>query len=38
VCCSSACVDINTNADHCGGCDRPCPTGQVCESQLCGMP
>lgn len=31
-CCGGSCVNISTNASHCGGCGRGCGTGFSCES------
>lgn len=31
-CCNGACVDISSNAAHCGGCGSPCTGGHGCES------
>ena len=28
-------VNINTNAAHCGGCNRPCPVGNFCSGGIC---
>ena len=37
--CGSQCVDVNTNASHCGACMMPCPTktngDSVCVSRMC---
>jgi hypothetical protein len=33
--CGSICVDTTSDLDHCGGCDKPCPTGQVCAAGKC---
>ncbi len=32
--CSESCVDITSDADHCGGCDVVCPSG-ICVSGAC---
>jgi hypothetical protein len=32
--CSGACVDLNSDAFHCGGCDQACPSG-LCQSGTC---
>ncbi|MCB9618259.1 MAG: hypothetical protein H6724_02270 [Sandaracinus sp.] len=31
----TACIDTAVNADHCGGCDRQCPSGQLCQDSTC---
>jgi hypothetical protein len=33
--CGAACVDIQSNAQHCGGCNQPCPGGQSCGGGQC---
>jgi hypothetical protein len=33
--CGGSCVDILTNAQHCGGCDQPCPAGRDCANGQC---
>jgi hypothetical protein len=33
--CGGACVDTQTDANHCGGCDRRCPAGQSCRAGMC---
>ncbi len=38
VACGGACVDVQTNAAHCGQCDAACPTGGVCTNGTCGCP
>ncbi len=35
---SLLCVDINTDANHCGTCDTRCPTEQVCAAGRCACP
>lgn len=30
-CCSGACVDISSDASHCGGCDTSCDASKTCE-------
>ncbi|MFO0563075.1 MAG: hypothetical protein U0269_33950, partial [Polyangiales bacterium] len=39
--CSSGCVDTRTNANHCGMCERACPTSPqgfaTCESGFCAL-
>ena len=32
--CYGACVDLQTDVDHCGNCDTACPTG-VCNAGVC---
>lgn len=36
--CSGACVNLNTNTSHCGGCNRPCPQGASCINGQCQCP
>lgn len=36
--CGSTCVDESTNAEHCGGCDKPCGGGQGCAGGMCTCP
>lgn len=31
--CAGTCVDLDSDASHCGGCDQPCPTG--CQAGTC---
>lgn len=33
--CGDACVDPETDVDHCGGCNMPCAAGQVCSGGEC---
>ncbi|MBM4319632.1 MAG: hypothetical protein FJ125_06660, partial [Deltaproteobacteria bacterium] len=33
--CGGLCVDPATHPAHCGGCDRPCPAGDLCRGGLC---
>lgn len=39
--CGAMCVNIDTNPDHCGACNDPCPTvsnaRSVCVDQVCGF-
>jgi len=28
-------ININTNSQHCGGCNAPCATGEVCVNGVC---
>jgi hypothetical protein len=39
VCCGTprSCVDINTDAAHCGACGDACPAGQTCQGGVCGF-
>jgi len=34
-CKGGICVDTRTDSNHCGGCYKPCATGQVCVSGMC---
>ncbi len=38
--CGNLCVDTMQDDDHCGGCNKPCDTGdgERCESGLCSCP
>jgi len=36
--CGSNCVDTSTDANHCGGCNRRCPSGNVCVDGTCLAP
>jgi hypothetical protein len=36
--CSSACADLDTNAAHCGMCERACPAGGSCAAGTCTCP
>ncbi|MBL8680687.1 MAG: hypothetical protein JNK05_16025 [Myxococcales bacterium] len=36
--CGGECVDIFTNSAHCGACNVPCGSGQVCMGGVCMMP
>lgn len=36
--CGGACVDTQTDAAHCGGCDMPCGDGETCEGGTCVAP
>ena len=33
--CGPACVDINQDTKHCGGCFQPCPGGYLCSKRMC---
>jgi hypothetical protein len=33
--CAGECVDLETDPDHCGGCDAPCLDGQLCQAGGC---
>ena len=33
--CSSMCVDLESNAAHCGSCDHACPSGESCSEGVC---
>jgi len=33
--CDLSCVDTQTDAAHCGGCNRPCESGQQCAMGMC---
>lgn len=34
--CNGACRNTMTDAANCGGCGKPCATGQACQSGVCG--
>jgi len=34
--CSGSCVDIKTNASHCGACGQACTNGATCTNGACG--
>lgn len=34
-CGTAACVDVSSDADHCGGCNAPCPAGIACVDGAC---
>jgi len=36
--CGQACVDPETDPDHCGGCGNACASGAVCQSGACVCP
>lgn len=33
--CDGTCVDFTNDAEHCGGCDRPCDATQECVAGTC---
>jgi hypothetical protein len=33
--CGATCANTNSNFNHCGGCDKACANGQVCDSGKC---
>ncbi len=33
--CGAACVDTKTDAKNCGGCGKPCSSGQTCDAGVC---
>lgn len=33
--CGATCVDPRADAAHCGGCDRPCDAGTLCQAGEC---
>jgi len=33
--CSGVCRDLNTDTNHCGGCNRVCPSGNRCDNGSC---
>nr|WP_263429431.1 MXAN_6577-like cysteine-rich protein [Nannocystis pusilla] len=35
--CAGACVDLDHDPAHCGGCDRPCGPGLACLEGQCGV-
>jgi hypothetical protein len=35
ACCDGQCVDTETSADHCGGCNKVCKHGRVCCGGRC---
>ncbi|NLE85055.1 MAG: hypothetical protein GX607_01515 [Myxococcales bacterium] len=34
--CGTSCVDLQTSVAHCGDCDAPCATGELCSNGTCG--
>ena len=36
--CSGACVDLQSDALHCGACGRACSAGQICRAAVCTTP
>ena len=35
ICCSGACVDLQTDPSHCGGCGNACSKGRACNFGKC---
>lgn len=35
TCGGDVCIDLQTDAEHCGDCDNPCPSGVACVSGAC---
>lgn len=35
ACCQDQCVDLTSNAEHCGSCGASCDYGEVCASSRC---
>lgn len=38
TCGGAACIDLMTDAAHCGSCDAPCPAGIACSEGSCACP
>jgi hypothetical protein len=38
TCGGNACVDLQSDAEHCGACDNACPMGIACVSGSCACP
>jgi hypothetical protein len=38
VACNDLCTDVKTNVAHCGACNSPCKSGQICENGSCTCP
>ena len=36
--CGSTCVDLTSDANHCGSCGNTCPPGKVCIGGVCSCP
>lgn len=36
--CGGSCVDLTSNASHCGACGRACATGETCATGVCAPP
>src|SRR5690348_10928785 len=36
VLCGAVCTDLQSSLSHCGACDAPCATGEVCSRGACG--
>lgn len=35
--CEGLCRDFASDVDHCGGCMKPCHTGEKCEAGICSV-
>jgi uncharacterized protein (TIGR03382 family) len=35
--CAGACVDLSSDSQHCGACDKPCLSGEICVEGACGQ-
>ncbi len=33
--CGGQCVNVRTNSAHCGACNRPCGTNEICQNSQC---
>ncbi|MCA9707134.1 MAG: hypothetical protein KDK70_14880 [Myxococcales bacterium] len=38
TCGGEACLDLMSDAQHCGACDAPCPAGVACDAGSCACP
>jgi hypothetical protein len=38
ACCNGACVEIKVDVNHCDGCGKTCPEGQICCGGTCTHP